>query len=157
MFGAFLKLADNIKKLNTRQLSVSVFALPEIKQFVIRLNRFEQLYSEGIDVNDKIIGIYSHFSGRDEGESYIFNGVVSTKKPGEHYTLFDTGVFFASFSVRVDKDGFVIVANTEKVDGDILRYGEILGLTNKSKSELSKKMLPFLRKAIREAILHKVL
>lgn len=158
MFGALKNLANNVINLQATELSVSVFALPEMKQFILRLNRFEQLYSEGVDANDKIIGTYSYTTALYAGEeTYIYNGVPSTKKFGEPYTLYDTGEFYASFSVRILADGFSIVANTDKVDGDIIRFGEILGLTTNSKNELAQKMLPFLQTAIREAILNEVL
>ena len=158
MFDQLKNLANNVINLQTNELSVSVFAMPEIKQFILRLNKFEQLYSEGVDANDKIIGTYSYTTALYAGEeTYIYNGVPSTKKVGEPYTLYDTGEFYASFSVRILPDGFSIVANTDKVDGDILRFGEILGLTTNSKNELSEKMLPYLQRAIREAILNEVL
>lgn len=158
MFDQLKNLANNIINLQTNELSVSVFAMPEIKQFILRLNKFEQLYSEGVDVNDKVIGTYSYTTALYSGEeTYIYNGVPSTKKYGEPYTLYDTGEFYASFSVRILADGFTIVANTDKVDGDILRFGEILGLTTNSKNELAEKMLPYLQRAIREAILNEVL
>jgi hypothetical protein len=158
MFEQLKNLANNVINLQANALSVSVFAIPEIKQFILRLNRFEQLYSEGVDANDKIIGTYSYTTALYSGEeTYIYNGVPSTKKFGEPYTLYSTGEFYASFSVRILADGFTIVANTDKVDGDILRFGEILGLTTNSKNELAQKMLPFLQSAIREAILNEVL
>ncbi len=158
MFGALKNLANNVINLQANELSVSVFAIPEIKQFILRLNKFEQLYSEGVDANDKIIGTYSYTTALYAGEeTYIYNGVPSTKKYGEPYTLYNTGEFYASFNVRILPDGFTIVANTDKVDGDILRFGEILGLTTNSKNELAQKMLPFLQSAIREAILNEVL
>lgn len=160
MFGALKKLAENTINLNVTELSVSVFSLPDIKQFIIRLNRVDQLYLEGLDVNDKIIGTYSYTTAVMAGEeSYIFNGLVSSKKVGEPYTLYDTGVFYESFKVIVGKDGFTITANTTKDNGDDLvdKFGEILGLTENSKYELGQKMLPFIIEAARESILKEVL
>lgn len=159
MFEQLKRLAENTINLDVNEISVSVFQIPEIKQFIIRLNRVEQLYNEGLDVNDRVIGTYSYTTALMAGEeSYIFNGLVSTKKLGEPYTLFDTGQFYDSFRVDIKKDGFVIVANTVKDDGDLVdKFGEILGLTDNSKDELGQKMLPFLQSAIRESILKEVL
>ncbi len=159
MFESLKRLAENTINLDVNTISVSVFRISEIKQFIIRLNRVEQLYNEGLDVNDRVIGTYSYTTALLAGEeTYIFNGLVSRKAVGEPYTLFYIGEFYESFRVDIKKDGFVIVANTVK-DGDDLvdKFGEILGLTTNSKDELAQKMLPFLISAIRESILKEVL
>jgi hypothetical protein len=154
MFEPLTRLIERIKSANENELSLSVFVIPEIKQFIIRLNLVDQLYTEGLDVNDKIIGTYSYMTALSRGEDhFIYNGLVSQKKYGEPYTLFDTGEFYESFRVRIEKDGFVIEANTVKEDKDLMDLGEILGLNASSKDELSKKMLPFLQKALREYLL----
>jgi hypothetical protein len=154
MFEALKDLVKNIKKVNADTLSLSVFVLPEIKVFIIRLNRVDQIYKEGLDANDKIIGTYSWTTAMFNGENqYVFEGIVSVKKFGEPYTLFDTGSFFESFNVVYKKDGFIITADTEKEDKDLMDYGEILGLTADSKNELSKKMLPFLQESLRKHLL----
>jgi hypothetical protein len=154
MFEPLENLLGKIKSANADELSLSVFVIPEIKQFIIRLNLVDQLYNEGVDVNDKIIGTYSWTTAMFKGEDhFIYNGLVSVKKFGEPYTLFDSGEFYESFKVRIEKDGFVIEANTIKPDKDLMDYGEILGLNERSKDELSKKMLPFLQRALREYFL----
>lgn len=154
MFESLERLLKNVKKVSADELSVSVFVIPEIKQFIIRLNLVDQLYTEGLDANDKIIGTYSYLTALSKGEEhYIYNGLVSVKKFGEPYTLYESGEFYESFKVKILKDGFVIEANTVKPDKDLLDLGEILGLNTDSKNELSKKMLPFLQKALREYLL----
>lgn len=159
MFDQLKQLCNNIININSTELSVSVFALPEIKQFILRLNRVEQLYLEGLDVNDRIIGTYSYLTALEAGEeSYIFNGLVSNKRVGEPYTLFDTGEFYDSFKVRILSDGFVIEADTQKDDGDLIdKYGEILGLTQNSKDELAQKIKPFIIDALQRYFLKEVL
>lgn len=154
MFEPLTKMLNNIIKTDINKLSLSVFVVPEIKKFIIRLNQVDQLYNEGIDVNDKIIGTYSYLTALKNGEEhYIFNGLVSVKKTGEPYTLYDQGYFYESFKVVIKKNGFYIDANTVKEDKDLMDYGEILGLNAESKEKLSKKMLPFLQKALREYFL----
>lgn len=158
MLEQLKRLAENTINLNVNELSVSVFKLPDVQRFIIRLNRVEQLYNEGLDSNDKVIGTYSYTTALMAGEeSYIFNGLVSTKKVGEPYTLFDSGVFYESFRVRIDADGFVIIANTKKEDRDLMDLGPILGLTQQSKDELAEKITPLLIEAVRESILKEVL
>lgn len=156
MFEALTNMISNIKLLGNKQneLSISVFKIPEIKLFIIRLNLVDQLYTQGLDSNDKVIGTYSYTTAIKNGEEhYIYNGLVSQKVYGEPYNLYETGEFYDSFKVIVDATGFVISADTIKPDKDLMDYGEILGLTPESKDELSEKMLPFLRAAFREAIL----
>lgn len=159
MFEQLKRLAENTINLNATELTVSVFAIPEIKQFIIRLNRIEQLYLQGLDVSDNVIGTYSYTTSLLAGEdSFIFNGIVSHKGFGEPYTLYDTGVFYESFKVIVSKDGFTISANTSKEDGDLVdKFGEILGLTQNSKDELAQKIIPLLQESVRKAILKEVL
>ncbi len=158
MFERLTDLIHNVKKISANELSLSVFVIPEIKQFIIRLNLVDQLYTQGIDVNDKIIGTYSYMTALMAGEEhYIYNGLVSVKKKGEPYTLYDSGEFYDSFKVVIKKGGFVIEANTVKPDKDLMDYGEILGLTEESKYELSQKMLPLLRKSLRQYLLAEVL
>lgn len=158
MFEQLKRLANNTINLNVNELSVSVFKLTDVQRFIIRLNRVEQLYNEGLDSNDKVIGTYSYTTALLAGEeTYIFNGLVSTKKVGEPYTLFESGEFYESFKVRIESDGFVITANTKKEDRDLMEFGPILGLTKQSKHELGKEITPFLTEAIRESILKEVL
>jgi hypothetical protein len=154
MFEALENMLKNIKKVKANDLSLSVFVIPEIKAFIIRLNLVDQLYTEGLSADDKIIGTYAWTTAISKGEEhYIYNGLVSVKKYGEPYTLYETGAFYDSFKVVFKKDGFVISADTEKPDKDLMDLGEILGLTTESKNELSKKMLPFLQKSLREYLL----
>lgn len=143
-----------MKKLNANSLAMTVFVLPQIKQYIIKLNLVDQLYNQGIDVNDHVIGTYSYTTALANGENhYIYNGLVSVKKFGEPYTLFQEGDLYESFNLVYRKDGFVITADTQKPDKDLMDYGEILGLTEESKNELAKKILPLLQKSLRELLL----
>lgn len=154
MFDRLYQVLNRVKTISENELCLSVFIIPEIKAFIIRLNLVDQLYTQGIDANDKIIGTYSYMTALKNGEEhYIYNGLVSVKRYKEPYTLYDTGEFYESFKVIIRDGGFIITANTVKPDKDLMDYGEILGLTDESKNELSKKMLPFLRKSLREHLL----
>lgn len=147
-------MRNKMKKLSANSLAMTVFVLPQIKQYIIKLNLVDQLYNEGIDVNDKVIGTYSYTTALANGENhYIYNGLVSVKQFGEPYSLFDTGEFYESFNVVYRKDGFVITADTQKPDKDLMEYGEILGLTEESKNELAIKILPLLQRSLRELLL----
>lgn len=148
------EIRNKMKKLNANSLAMTVFVLPQIKQYIIKLNLVDQLYNQGIDVNDHVIGTYSYTTALANGENhYIYNGLVSVKKFGEPYTLFQEGDLYESFNLVYRKDGFVITADTQKPDKDLMDYGEILGLTEESKNELAKKILPLLQKSLRELLL----
>jgi hypothetical protein len=154
MFERLIRVLNRTKFITANELSLSVFVVPDIKRLIVRLNTVDQLYNQGIDVNDKIIGTYSYLTALQTGEEhYIYNGLVSVKKVGEPYTLYESGEFYESFKVLIKDGGFVISANTMKGDKDLMDYGDILGLTTESKYELSRKMLPFLRAALRKYLL----
>lgn len=121
------------------------FALNEefTQQEIIRLNQ-EQLYEEGIDSEgfeldniDNIYtlpGVYSQFTvqiKREKGQRF------------DHITLRDTGAFYDSFRVIVDRDAFTLDANDLK-DGTHLFhvYGDdVMGLTGFNKERVKNVIL----------------
>jgi hypothetical protein len=154
MFDRLINVCKNVKKITANELALTVFVVPEVKLFIVKLNIVDQLYTEGVDVNDKVIGTYSYLTAiKSNGEHYVYNGLVSVKKYGEPYTFYDTGQFYESFKVIIKDGGFVISANTVKEDKDLMSYGDILGLDEESKQKLQRKMLPLLRKSLREYLL----
>lgn len=154
MFGPVKDMIARLKKVSANTLSVSVFIQPEIKTLILRLNRVDQLYSKGVTADDQIIGVYSFLTGTiTRDQTYTYQGIQSTKKYGERFTLYDTGEFYESFRVVVTKTGFIITADAQKPDKDLMEYGELLGLTPESRDELSEKMLPLLRESLRKTLL----
>jgi hypothetical protein len=129
-----------------------VFNNANVKQLIINLNREKQLYVEGVGVNGEIVGTYTYFT-------QLFTDGISgkgfPKRTGSPYNFYNTGEMYASFVVIVDKDGFTIDANAEKlVDSQIIdNEKEILGLTDESKIELAKEAIPQVARQIREALL----
>lgn len=116
-----------------------------VKEFIIYLVQYSQLYAKGIDEYGQIIGTYSQLTEE----------INPDKKFGTPYTFKDTGEFFKSFKVIPISEGFIIDADDIKYgftrSGDDVvpkitklfdEYGErIIGLTNESKDELRKMML----------------
>lgn len=100
----------------------------EVQFEIIRLNTEDQLFKDGIDSLGADLPDYSDASVNVYG-----------KRPG-HMTLKDTGEFYQSFVVRVDRTGINIIADTQKEDKDLLEYGEIIGLTDEN-IELLRDML----------------
>lgn len=97
----------------------------DLKRDIIFLIQNDQLLKRGVDANEEVIGYYSQLT-----ES-ISNG---RKKFNTHYTLKDTGEFFASMFVTVLKDSFIIDADGQKGKDNLFeKYGdEIIGLTDEN-------------------------
>lgn len=119
------RLFENAKNLDTDR--VWVLAIDEeVKQEIIRLNTRDQMFDKGVDSLNRSLGVYSKRSVEEFG-----------KRPGR-IQLFDTGDFYASFSIIVDRGGITIRATTIKVgEGGVedlaVKYGiDILGLTPNS-------------------------
>jgi hypothetical protein len=128
------RLFENAKNLDAER--VWVLAIDEeVKQEIIRLNTRDQMFDKGVDSLNRSLGVYSKSSVANFG-----------KRPGR-IQLFDSGEFYASFSIIVDRGGITISANTIKVDekgvDDLaVRYGiDILGLTPQSLDELLRKFV----------------
>ena len=142
MFGAIKRLGKNSKKLNRKRVYIKIIRNKEVQEFILDLNRIDQLLLKGEDSLEDIIGEYSS----DQG-FVVFKGKSKNKKKGSPISLLDTGDFYKSFKVRISGDDIKIIADDEKEGGDLLteRFGKhILGLSTKNKNELAKKILPFI-------------
>ena len=123
-FEGVLKMLDRAANLDATAAWFHV--IDRETQFeIIRLNTEDQLLTDSVDSNDD--PLYSNRHGR---------GVYSrlSENAGQPYTLRDTGEFYRSFVVRVDADGFRIIADTKKDTTDLaVEYGiDILGLTEEN-------------------------
>lgn len=158
MFKSLKRVAKNATNLKTKVLFRIVFSETEIQDLVLDLNRVEQLFKKGIDSTDDVIGLYSAVTEQlSQGQSFGFGGDSGRKqkKAGEPIFLLDEGDFYKSFKVKILDDGFVIQADALKDDGTDLteQYGkEILGLTNESRNEIIKAILPMVIEETRKAI-----
>ena len=107
-----------------------VFNTSEIKKKIIYLNTIEQLYKKGEDSE-----------GLELYPFYAQSTILYKKEKGQRYdhvTLNDSGAFYKTFEVIVSDDYFLINADPNKGDNDLLNiYGEdVLGLTEESKAEI---------------------
>ncbi len=138
-FGRLTDVIDNIRALSTNKALFFIMSKDENKDLVIQLNTEEQLFSKGIDSNgtrlENIGGEYSEYT--------VFLK-KSDNLPVDRITLYQTGDFYDTFNVIVEKDGFIIEANTIKGNEDLQdRWGDdILGLTNESINELIDAIIP---------------
>jgi len=112
----------------------------DIQDYIIMLNQKDQLYEQGINYKNQVLGYYSPNTER----------INPNKKAGTHFTFFDTGDFYKSFRIYLKRDYFLIEANPIKDDDNLFKvYGtEILGLTPENITKLQNKIYPLLKKEI---------
>lgn len=116
---------EHLKKAMTLEDSVAWIEshTDQVKDIILNLIRNDQLFNEGIDENEEIIGTYSFYT------QILSDG---RKKQGEPYNLKDTGEFYRSMLVKVLSDSIIIDANFTKMeDQNWWRIG-ILGLTEEN-------------------------
>ena len=122
MFDSLTKYLDSMISLNDETMWFEV--IDREAQFeIIRLNTEDQLYDDGVRSDGTLLPDYSQRSVEEFG------------KPEGHIRLKDTGAFYQSFRVKVDKYGFFIAADDVGDYDEPLTdvYGEdILGLTEEN-------------------------
>ena len=152
MFGAIRKLVNNAKDLEPNQVLRITMQDNEtdFADVVVNLNTEGQL-REGINSLSiplsEIGGNYAPITVRIKGLSS--NDVV---------TLRDTGDFYRSFDVTIEKDGFIITSDSLKEGIDLTeRWGEdIVGLTDMSKEALIFFLMPLLKITIQHELMKDV-
>jgi len=159
MFQRLKQVAENAKNLSEKVLFRIIFNETEVQDLIIDLNRFDQLFKESELADGGLLPTYSTFTAQiNQGGSFNFTssqGETFSRQKTQNDPIFllDTGEFYKSFKVKILDDGFVVQADTLKDDGtDLMTYGKILGLTNESRNEIIKKILPMVIQETRKAI-----
>lgn len=127
-------LMERTMHISQKEIWFYVFYDTKFKTEVLDFIRIDQLFEQGVNEDDEVIGTYSL---RTQME---FNPEKVANTP---YTLKDTGDFYRSFMLEVLPDGIVINADGLKEDGtDLLERftDKILGLTDDSKIKLIEKV-----------------
>jgi hypothetical protein len=127
-------LMERTMHISQKEIWFYVFYDTKFKTEVLNFIRIDQLFEQGVDEDDRVIGTYSL---RTQME---FNPEKVANTP---YTLKDTGDFYRSFMLEVVPDGIIINADGIKDDGtDLLQRftDKILGLTDESKIKLIEKV-----------------
>ena len=142
----------NLKGFQWSQKAIWVKVLQDqkFKEWILNLVRQDQLFKEGVDEDNEVIGYYSEWTE-----------MMNPKKvAGTHYTLFDTGEFYQSFELIVGKDYFEINADPLKTNEDgettnlFYKYSTaILGLTDESKDKLAQELIRRYIQKIRSVVL----
>jgi len=133
-------LLNKTKILTASYIGNKVFSDPLVKEFIINLNRKDQLFNKGIDYQGSTLPLYKP---------------DSKKRPGDRYDLFDKGVFYKSYEVIPQSDGSAILrANTIRNDFDIQKISSqyIVGLTEENHKKLVEFCREIIAKIIREVV-----
>lgn len=156
MFNELKKIIRNTKALKVDAIFVRIVKESEVKKLIIKLNKIEQLFKQGIDAEGDVIGEYSAYTEFvNKGRTFSIEGTSRTKKAGNPIILYDSGDFYRSFKVKVYKDGFTITSNDD-INGTILsqKFGEkIMGLTDESIGTLTQEIKPKFILEVKKAIL----
>ncbi len=156
MLDALFNITKNVKSLDIDEILIDIYQTDILDEYIIDLNRVNQLFLEGVDSENNIIGFYSEKTEIiTQNETFTFKGLSSTKKRGNRFTLYDTGRFYRSFRIKITNEGFSIMADDSLEDGGSLtdKYGpDIIGLTDESKAELAKKVVPYVREYVLNAL-----
>ena len=127
-------LMERTMHISQKEIWFYVFYDTKFKTEVLDFIRIDQLFEQGVNEDNEVIGTYSL---RTQME---FNPEKVANTP---YTLKDTGDFYRSFMLQVVPDGIIINADGLKDDGtDLLERftDKILGLTDESKIKLIEKV-----------------
>ncbi len=127
-------LMERTMHISQREIWFYVFSDMKFKTKVLDFIRIDQLFEQGVNEDDQVIGRYSIVT------ETVYN---PEKVAGSPYTLKDTGDFYKSFMMQVLPDGIIINADGIKDDGtDLLERftDKILGLTDESKIKLIKEL-----------------
>ncbi len=151
MFNRVYKLLDNIIALNENQLINEVLSIKEIQELIIDLNTEGQLReglnSLGASLSD-IGGEYSLLTLK------ISKSKGRPKKSRSLVDLHDEGDLYRSFRIIIKPESFIISADTDKGDTDLLqRYGkDVLGLSDEHLqlviNAIRKKIIPLFKAKI---------
>lgn len=138
-----INLLKRFQKLDYNKLMATLLRDAEFVEFILDLNRINQLYNAGVDANGVSLGEYS---------PYTIGIKIQKGQPDDRITLFDTGEFYRSFILTINLDGFTIDADPIKDDTNLFtEFGEdILGLTDESKDLLVSQINQIIIPAIEE-------
>lgn len=146
------QIAKNVLKLNENDALKGVTDNKSIQFQAIRLNRSVQLYEHGVGVDGRELrSVYARY-----GNVYA-NRTIAYKReknqPINRITLRDTGAFYQTFSTKLKAGELYLTANTIK-DGEDLqdKFGQVIGLTAESKSELLKQAKPIVLQYVKGKI-----
>jgi hypothetical protein len=181
-FGKLTKLIENVQKLDQRKIFASIISDRGIQNYIISLNRTEQLFLDSENKSEESLGTYSEGTfglfGHPEflsADRYFVDddGFVRSEQVSkvigvnDDYVMRDTDVFWDAFTISVDDGGFTLSNNKtskinlsgknkgQKVDIDI-KYGGLVGLNEKSKGELAQAIIPIVIRYVKNSLVDEI-
>lgn len=141
MFEPLHILFNKIATLDIDNVMFDVWDGEDVQEIIIKLNTIEQLFNQGIDSDGQSLGDYSAFTIKKKRADGL---------PYDRVTLRQDGIFYGTFNIIPDKDGFIIDADPIRGSQDLTEtYGEqIIGLTSDSKEQLIKSIILSVRNEI---------
>lgn len=130
---ALYELISNVKVLDTNKAFQIFFTPEQHRARIVALNTWGQLYDRGVDAHGIPLGYYRPYTLKRKNYPIPSHGQI---------TLIETGDFYRSFQATVHYGAVDIDANTMKGTDDLMDiHGEILGLDEESKGELTEYMI----------------
>lgn len=140
------KLYSNLSKLDVVDLAISILE-NDLGEFIADLNRKQMAdkgqRSDGSQLSPEYTDLTEWFKRFKSGTAAITS----------HVTLFDTGELHKSIFTSIISDSLVLDSNDWKVSDLTDKYGEFLGLTDESISELNDKFYPIFIEKLENEIL----
>lgn len=151
---ALIKIAKNTIKLDINKILSDIYKRPDVQEFILNLNRIDQLFDKGIDSTGESLGEYS--ANTIEGTPN-YEGKKSKGQPYDRITLKDEGLFYDSFLFVIGADYFGIDADQIRGDTNLFDdFGkDILGLTEESLEKLREKLVPLIQVYALNEICHR--
>lgn len=151
MFEPLKRLVKNVRSLDSANILKQSLDNSQIQHDIISLNTEKQLYEQGVFADGKPTGEYaiSTIYGTSR-----FEGKIQKGQPYDHITFKDTGAMYASETVTLTNDGFVLSMDTVKNGVDLEeREGKIVGLTDESLAEVRDWVKPiFIDKTLQKIL-----
>ena len=150
MFESLKEITNRVIALDSSAILVRIFSEKEAKEIVLFLQK-SQLFDDGERSDGSIIGYYSDntrvYKKLDKGwRGKSFNNFI---------TLYDTGDFYDSMSVKVLRNGDIeISADGQKGEDNLFeKYGQnLIGLTDEHFEELSSYSIPVIIELVRKQV-----
>jgi hypothetical protein len=102
---------------------------------ILNLNREDQLFNKGIDINGSLLGKYRN----------TLNGIGRgyPKNAGDTFNFYDTGSLFGNFSLLSEGNANKVVINNSDSKVNLLttKYGDFIGLTEENKHRLNYEII----------------
>ena len=152
-FGPLHDIVNNLEKLTPEVLVFNALDRnPEIQRRILDLVRVEQLFKRGISGDGTDLNTLTQ-----SGFGYAASTRERKRRKGQptnRVTLFDTGAFYKSFRLELNRSSFHIEAQAQKPNGNLFdEFGtEIIDLSDESIDRVVEMLIPLMQSQLKQAI-----